>query len=301
MHANGIKEQTTTTGTGDLTVASASGFVRFSEWYATGTDNPFPYTILDASGGPIEGGIGYLSGTNTLVRTKVICTYASPTYNQATPSAVSLASGTKYVICSSSLWQMMLTATNYGMQYSPSTGANRSIQNHLSTFFSTGANSWTLADRMHYWMFYALEGAIIDGIVVSGVTNASSYKLGFGIYTIRTDGRPGRRLVSVGQATPTASSAPQIITFSGSAKMAMSPGPYWFGAVVSNTGLTFDKETCRPFHMGSERASAAPTQGFVENISSGFTDVPSTAGASIGEYPYAGGYTDHMCVGVHIA
>lgn len=97
----GIKEQSTTTGTGNLTVSSVSGFPRISDVFPHATSRRFWYSILDADGKPLEHGIGYLTtDANTLVREKILATYSSGTYDDSAPAAVNLAAGTKYVVAS---------------------------------------------------------------------------------------------------------------------------------------------------------------------------------------------------------
>lgn len=97
MLGNWIKQSTTDTGTGNLALSAVTGHPTFAAEFAGATR--FAYTITDADGLPIERGVGYLSG-GVLVRERVRATYASGVYTGANPSAVSLAAGTKYVICS---------------------------------------------------------------------------------------------------------------------------------------------------------------------------------------------------------
>lgn len=90
-----VKETSTTTGTGTLTLAGAvSGFRSFAD---IGNGNICPYVILEASeSAPTqwEVGIGtYTSAGTTLARTTVLRTSSGGT------SAITLASGTHTVIC----------------------------------------------------------------------------------------------------------------------------------------------------------------------------------------------------------
>lgn len=299
MHGNGIRESTTTTGSGNLTVAEVSGFPRFSAKYPSGADYLFPYTITNESGAPIEGGIGYLSAPNTLVRSYPMWTYSSGSYADASPSAVALPSGTKYIHCAAP-WQVMRSNAMFGCQFAHATAAYRAIFNRLSTTDTAGANTWTSADRMHYWPVLLDEGAVCSGIVISGVTNAGSYGFACGLYSVRVDGRPGARLATTGKVTPVGGTAPQVISFTGG-NIAIQPGPYFIGAMVTNGALTMDHEKNGPFMLGSERGMSLPMQGFTENISAGWTDVPAAAGLSIGIYPPNGGYSSHPCIALKVA
>lgn len=84
-----VKETTTTTGTGSLTLGGASsGFTRFGD-VLTVLDTFF-YCIEDPNTGDWEIGLGTYSGTNTLARTSIL---RSSNAN----AAVSFASGTKNV------------------------------------------------------------------------------------------------------------------------------------------------------------------------------------------------------------
>lgn len=65
-----VKETTTTTGTGDITLGGAStGYRTFASVFPTGVQYEFYYCI--AAGSEWEVGEGYLSGSTTLVRREV--------------------------------------------------------------------------------------------------------------------------------------------------------------------------------------------------------------------------------------
>jgi len=86
-----VKETTTTTGTGDITLAGAvSGFQSFNT--AFGTGDFFHYAVLDSNGTAWETGQGYLSGATTLVRTRIFDSTNSD-------NAISLSVGTHTIFC----------------------------------------------------------------------------------------------------------------------------------------------------------------------------------------------------------
>lgn len=69
--ADRVKETSTTTGTGNVTLAGAvAQFEAFSTNYAVG--DPFYYAIVGQTGTEWEVGVGELSGGTTLVRTTVL-------------------------------------------------------------------------------------------------------------------------------------------------------------------------------------------------------------------------------------
>jgi hypothetical protein len=90
--ADRVKDTTTTTGLGDVTLSGTAptGFVSFNAVF--GTNVRFPYVICSNGGAEWEAGIGYLSGATTLVRDRVRA-------SSNAGASVSLSSGTKDVIC----------------------------------------------------------------------------------------------------------------------------------------------------------------------------------------------------------
>lgn len=98
MLGNWIVQTTTTTGAGDLTLAAVSGFPPASTQFVT--NQLMAYSILDdATGAPIERGLGYLNGSGQLVRARPGAVMVAGVYSANTPVAVSLPAGTKRVIC----------------------------------------------------------------------------------------------------------------------------------------------------------------------------------------------------------
>lgn len=97
MLANWTKCTTTTSGTGDVTLSTVSGFPSFSDVFTVG--QIVSYSILNSNGEPVEEGIGCYSAADTLTRTYVCATYTGGVYNNTAPVAISL-SGTYTVIAS---------------------------------------------------------------------------------------------------------------------------------------------------------------------------------------------------------
>lgn len=85
-----VKETTTTTGTGDITLAGAvSQYVAFSSVYSVG-DDQISYAIVGQTGTEWEVGIGTYSATNTLRRDRILA-------SSNAGSAVNFSAGTKDV------------------------------------------------------------------------------------------------------------------------------------------------------------------------------------------------------------
>ncbi|MEQ1771218.1 MAG: hypothetical protein ABL879_15410 [Devosia sp.] len=89
--ANRVKETSTTTGTGDLTLGGAVSQFQSCDT-AFGLSVYFQYAIVGQGSTEWETGLGYLSGSTTLVRERV---YSSSNSN----ALVNFSSGTKDVFC----------------------------------------------------------------------------------------------------------------------------------------------------------------------------------------------------------
>ena len=85
-----VEETTTTTGTGNLTLAGASGVGLRTINAAIGTNLRFSYAIGQDDQSQWETGVGYLSAATTMVRERVV---ASSNAN----ALVNLSAGTKKV------------------------------------------------------------------------------------------------------------------------------------------------------------------------------------------------------------
>lgn len=91
--ADRVKDTTTTTGTGDITLSGTAptGYVTFNTAFGT-AGRKFYYCISSSGGSEWEVGKGYLSASTTLVRSQV-------TASSNSGSAVNFSAGTKDVIC----------------------------------------------------------------------------------------------------------------------------------------------------------------------------------------------------------
>lgn len=92
-----VKETTTTTGTGNITLAGAvTQFRSFSSAFTTGANafaaEVFYYAIVGQSGSEWEVGKGYITSATNMVRLQV---FASSNSN----NAVNFSAGTKDVFC----------------------------------------------------------------------------------------------------------------------------------------------------------------------------------------------------------
>jgi len=90
--ADRVKDTTTSTGTGSITLAGSAptGYRTFASAFATGSR--VYYCISSSSGSEWEVGFGTLTASTTLARTQVLASSNSG-------SAVNLSAGTKDVFC----------------------------------------------------------------------------------------------------------------------------------------------------------------------------------------------------------
>lgn len=86
-----VRDTTTSTGTGNITLAGAppTGYRSFASAYVVTSDS-FPYAIRGQTGSEIEIGFGYLSASTTLVRQRV-------QYSSNANALVNFSAGTKDV------------------------------------------------------------------------------------------------------------------------------------------------------------------------------------------------------------
>jgi len=269
----GVKETTTTTGTGNLTVTSVSGFPTFNNVF--GTSRSFVYSILDSAGAPIEHGIGHLSAATTLVRDKILATFVSATYDNLAPAAVSLAAGTKTVIGTVGPGQNFFASPNVDAG-SSTNQPTRSLQ---SSHIITGAGLSSSAVVTAANQIYAMAHFLMAGIEATGMdarlgTGFAASNVRMGVYDLGLTGYPTNLLAETGNIASTASGADISGSFSGG-NIFLPPGWYAVAlaasAVVTIGGTTYGC-TANPFGHASghqlgitTRRDAAHTFGALPN------------------------------------
>lgn len=257
MLANWVKQTTTTTGTGDLTLSSVSGFPTFNDGFGVGRH--FYYTILnDADGTPIESGIGHLSASTTLVRDKVLATFASSTYDNTSPTAISLASGTKRVICAGEASGFAGGAPSFNRNASLGATKYRTSSHVLVHDASSSAVTLT-ADRL-YFVPYLLDcQADVDSIAVRVGTGAAGSSLRLGIYDTDHNGHPGARLGETSALDCSSSST----NLSGSiTPIKLTQGWYWLAIVSNGAPVVGRYSYMEQSVIGSQSANLIQTYGY---------------------------------------
>lgn len=201
MIAHGIKETTSTAGTTDITLSAVTGFLRFSQWFAD--QALVKYSILsgaDGSGGILEWGIGTITtATNVLARSVVLGTNVSGTLNVTNPTAASL-TGTNLVICAQFASGSIPTVGAFATNNASSGGVIPFP--HMAP--SSAAAAAVTADRL-YLAPFALPSPKRLTAVKFRVSASGSGHMQMGIYAIKSDGNPGKLLLSSGDIAVSAS------------------------------------------------------------------------------------------------
>lgn len=220
MNGNWIQQTSTTEGTGALTLDSVSGYPTFASQFAV--NEPLDYVILNADKTPIERGIGSLDGSGNLVRGVVMAIYSAGTYVGANPSAVSLAAGTKTVICAAGAHSTVATR--------PGVWANTGGKCYGGTAIVTAYGTTALvADRAYAVPFRAAVDRDIDGVFFRVSLAGAAGKLAkCAIFAHGSDGLPGP-VLATGTSVAVDTTGLKVSTFT-----RFRPPPVFFVGLLSD-------------------------------------------------------------------
>ncbi|MEH6435783.1 hypothetical protein [Massilia sp. DD77] len=275
MLANGIKQTTSTTGTGALTLSAVAGWPTFSA--AFGLNRPLAYTLLDASGLFLEAGIGYLSGASTLVRAKVTATYSGGVYNDSNPTAINL-SGTTTV----------LATPHAATLESVLPGIDPAAPNRYLT--SAHRNNATTAAGPSTGLAYYMPhlhrcAARITALAVNVTTQVAGATAQIGLYACGENGQPG---ALIAKSTDLDMSVLGLRTYSLPTPLFLPPGWYYTAYVGSSgslrlTGYTGNvSNVIGPTPLGLN-ASLVPIDSRTESLSEvSLPTTPAPTGTSNG-------------------
>lgn len=187
MLANRVKETTTTTGTGNLTTAgAATNYQTFNT--AFGLNDRFKYWIVDSTNNVWETGIGYLSGTTTLVRETVLDN------SSGTQTALNLSAGTKNIFVAPGEGGVV-----------PTMPAMSALTNSEKIVFSQNWNSHAditlTTDRVVYVPFLNTFEGQVDALQCH-VETAAGTLLRIGLYEMDADGLPGNIILESSDLDP---------------------------------------------------------------------------------------------------
>lgn len=232
MLGNWIRETTTTTGTGNLTVSSVSGYPTINTLFPV--NERFYYSILDDStGAPIECGIGYLSASTTLVRERPVASMVSGTYDATAVSAVSLASGTKRVIVAA-LSQSFMPALPYAGAIT-GTGKHVGSGNVFASQSAGTSNCIDTSGRLNLWPFLLTYGGEFDAFVVQVSTAQADKIMRIGLYgTKGSNGQPSDLIVEGSTTVDLGSTGVKTTTFT---SRVLAPGWYYMAEVADATSV----------------------------------------------------------------
>jgi hypothetical protein len=257
-----VKETSTTTGTGNLTLAGAvSNYVSFNTAY--GTSRRFLYVIVHQSAAEWESGIGYLSASTTLVREQV------RNNSSGTSSAISLSSGTKDVFVS---------ITDRSFMQPPNGYQNVSTRGVPSAHISQGTPGGTQAtglNKLRLTPYYLDIPLVATGMRIEITTAAASSKARMGLYEVKTNGLPGNLIFETADVD---TSTTGFKTGTATAKF-IPAGVYWSACAGDNSSVVFRRHlqgSFRPSIIGGNSSTAASDSCMIYNLSSGWTTLPTS-------------------------
>lgn len=219
---NGIHETTTTSGTGTVTLSAVTGRPRFSD---AGVGALVPYAIKD--GNNWEWGMGTVSASNTLARSVITATYVSGTYDNTSPSAITL-SGSSADVYLANIAEVSAT----GLPIISGTYGRKAV---MSTHWNVHATSTltVTADRLYILPFRVDSAYDINGFYIDMDTaGAASTKARIGLYRVKPDGQPGSLIVETADVDTSVAAA---VLSPSVTQTRIAPGWYYVGMVNSGT------------------------------------------------------------------
>ena len=193
--------ETTTTGTGNLTLSTKTGWLPFTAYFASGVDGScdyFEYTIRGSDGIPIESGFGHMSDATTLVRDYVYKTLVAGSLSTANTPAT-LASGTKAVICAD-----LASSRLRGMMNVRAAATDKLIGD--ARFFCTTGNAKVLSLNTIFGIAFRSETpALISGAAALINTGAASSNIRIGLYRLNKSREPASLIAATNDIATTTS------------------------------------------------------------------------------------------------
>ena len=262
MIANRVQETTTSTGTGNLTLAGA---VANHQTINTGigTDVRFPYFVVDDTNSAWEHGVGYLSDATTLVRETVL-------RSSNTDAPINFLAGTKTVFIAPSVEH---TPACYAQKTPNVATGNRLI---TSSYISNTGNATALtADRLMYIPYIHESGQMFDAFgLMQTVAQVGTVRIG--LYDCNSSGDPGALI----QEVSFSANSVGLVLGTYTARR-FPPGKYWI-ALWSDTNPTFRSHiwyVSSDTGMCGQNYEGRPHSARYINAQSGLTGLPNPATA----------------------
>lgn len=231
---NWARATSTSTGNGNLTIASVTGYPTPFDVFGT---RQFPYAILDdTTGQPLEMGDGHMSSSTVLVRDKVLATYSSSTYNRDPSGPLTLASGTYRIICpgfegTTQMGGVAATDSTLGATKYLIGGQWRGQPNVAGAVLSS-ANMWLFPFLLKGRMKSSGGGVHVGTAATTGTTKNAR----FGLYTVNANGHPGALLAETAAGVSVASTG--FKSASWPSALILPAGWYFFAySTDSNAGI----------------------------------------------------------------
>lgn len=261
MFGNRVRETTTTTGTGNVTLAGAvTNYVTCNAKF--GLNRRFAYWIEDDVNNAWEEGIGYLSATTTLVRDTI------KDNSLGTTALINFAAGTKTVRASPS--ESSLIATLPFVRNAATAGKTMRPANWRG---SNGTEGGLTANRLALFPFLYLQSEIVTSLKVRVSTAVAASKARVGVWEIAPDGEPGQLILESGDLDTT------TLGLKSSAVTAtrITAGWYWVGLLADAAVGMWRYEAgnapaCSP-HSG---ASGEEIFGAYDDVAAGWTTLPAS-------------------------
>jgi hypothetical protein len=258
---NNVQESTTTTGTGNITLAGASEDGNtFTSKYVL--NQRFPY-LIDDGAGVRESGIGYLSASTTLVRETPL-----------SGSLVNFGAGTKQVFVSATSEINGVSAQGQSLT---ATLDHKIVKSANYTRSSGGASSF-IGTRVYFIPYLLDYSGSFDALATFVSTTGGAGDIFLGLYTRGADGLPDMRLLTNATSLDPTVSGIQYGTF---AEQSLSLGWYFVAFTcdvtisVSNIGSA---NYTRPVHLGVDGNSMFDVQGLYY-VDGSLTELPAIVGA----------------------
>jgi len=287
MLASWVKQGTTTTGTGTVTLDGTpdSGFIGFSDAFDSGVS--VPYLITD--GNNRESGYGTLTtGANwTLTRTQIYEKLDAGVYTQNPATGLTL-SGSAVVTVGSTAAQ-----SGVGGRYVVTGTTASFLGDARGTTLGAQNAALPAVDTVYYEPLTLYTPRLVGSLTLYVAAADATAFVKAGIYTAKVDNYPGNLIQSVTFDVSTTGAKNVALA----SDVLLMPGVYWIGIATDDvTTATFRCPNFRNYVGGEEIGRNSAATGYAkyvatEAISNGFTDLPATANGTasiVTEIPYMG-------------
>lgn len=234
MLGNGIKQTTTSVGTGGWTLAAVAGsptLIAPSGPFTVGRQFSYvAYTGTDAAPVFREAGIGVMTSSTAMTRPRISATFdGTATYNDINPTPTDFGGATVTVICTPHAATTPSVLVTVDGQ---TAGINRFL---TSAGRSAGQSPQGLGiNLVSYVPFLLRSGATVVALAYSVTAAVASSVMRLGIYTVNEKGYIGKLLATTADIDTSATGV-KVGTLA--TPITLPPGDY-YTAVVASAGIT---------------------------------------------------------------